>query len=136
MPKSDKVIIVPLTEERTFLTKGQTSGNEAIYVVAAGVAERIGPFMEKLRIVWEGTEFSTNMSAKVRMAYSVTGCTWSSPVTLLSDQVADGQAIGAYYSTEANFGPRLRFEIVCWNATGSAIESGTITAFAEIVLRS
>ena len=136
MPRQDKVLVVPICKERTFLTKAQTAGNEAVYRLAAGPAEAIGPYMEKLRVAWEGMEFSTNFSAKVRMSYSVTGTNWSTPVDILSTQSADGQTIGSFYSTDTEFGPKLRFELVCWNGSGSAVESAKISANLEIVLRS
>ena len=136
MPKQDKVLIVQLCSQRTFLTRAQTSGNDAVYKLPAGLAEGIGPYMEQLRVTWEGMEFSTNFRAKVQMSYSVTGKTWSTPVDILSTQSGDGQTLGSFYTTETEFGPKLRFDLVCWNDTGSAVESGKVTASLEIVLRS
>ena len=129
-------VLIPLCTNKTFTTLGQTSGNEAVYICPAGRANTIGPLASQLRIHWEGSELTTQFRTKVQMSWSISGKTWSTPVELLSTRSADGQVISTSYSTTSEFGPLWRFEMLCWNGSGSNIESGIITAVLEVTLKS
>lgn len=68
--------------------------------------------------------------------WSVSGRVWSTPVQIFGPQAGVGQVIGAWYSTDANFGLQMQYVIEASNMAGTAIENGRIIAFLEIELKS
>lgn len=92
--------------------------------------------IEKLRIHWQGEDFTADFLAKVFLRWSVTGQEWSDPVYLLPEQDSSGQSISTYYTNDANFGLQLRIGIAVANGTAGNVQVGKITAYLEIVLKS
>jgi hypothetical protein len=90
---------------------------------------------QSLRIHWSGEGFTTNFQAKIDMDWSVAGRIYSTPVDLISAQVADGQTIGTDVSTRGSLGLNPRIAIAVKNGAGAAQESGLITAYLEIILQ-
>ena len=129
-----KVILIPLLIEELLQTKGDA--NNVKRYVDVGPVSRLGPMIEKMRVHWEGTDFTANFVGEVDTEWSVSGQTWSPNFQLLGNQTSDGQTIGAYYTTDTNFGLNLRFTVECRNATGTAVEAGIVTAWLEVVLKS
>jgi len=140
MPSSlpKKVLLTTLCEKRTFATIGQVSPNSVIAWLDIGPIERMGPMVEKFRVHWAGEGFTNYFQARVIMQWSTTGEIWNPApeAQLIAYQNADGEVIGSYYTTDSNFGLRLRMGMECENESGSLVESGSITAVLETVLKS
>jgi hypothetical protein len=130
-----KVLIIPLAIRQVMTTAASTSTN-VYHLVDDPQLRAVGPMTYRMRVHWFAEWCTTNFQGKVSMQFSVTGQTWSTPVTLLSAQTGDGQVIGAWYSTDANFGLNLQVSIDVANSSGTAIENGRVTAYLEVELKS
>jgi len=131
---SKKIALLTLIDNKRLETDG-TATPKPIDVDLGPIA-KAGPMIEQMRVHFEGKDLSANFRVKYSMAWSLSKKTWSTDFDVLSEQSADGQVIGSYYTTATNFGLLLRGYLKVYNSTGAAIESGRVTAVLEVQFKS
>ena len=92
--------------------------------------------INRLRVHYEAESAGANFKGRMTMAWSVSGRIWSTPVEILAPQTGPLQVIGAWYTTDGNFGLNLRAAVEVANAAGAALESGRLTIAIEVELKS
>jgi len=130
-----KVLLFVLADDMPLQTDGAQVYRTVVVRAPADLA-RLGPFIEKVRVHWVGSNFSTNFQARVISEYSVNGEIWSAPSEILPGQLADGQVVGNYFTTDNQFSLNMRYSIQTQNEAGTSIETGRVTAVLEVVLKS
>ncbi len=130
-----KSILVTLCSEETFRTNGTQTRTVTLYDLPQ--VRRLGPLINRIRVHWlvEGAS-GANFQGGVTLAWSVAGRTWSNPVDLLALTANNAELIGAWYTTDGNFGLNMRYSIDVANLAGSVQEFGRVTCVLEIELKS
>lgn len=130
-----KIIVVALCEDKLYRTDGTTTYIADIIDVAQ--IRALGPMIAQMRVHYVCESATTNFRAKVTSSWSVIGRTWSTPVDLNTAVVGDHTgSIGSWYVTDSAFGLLMRYAIAVSNNSGDAIESGRLSVFLEIELKS
>lgn len=130
-----KVVVVPLCIDELFRTSGTTTFVETVCDLPE-LAEA-GPMIKQVRVHWVCEPATANFSGKVQLQWSALRRVWSDPVDLISAQTGiKAQTIGAWYPTDSSFGLNLQVTIAVANSSGTAVESGRLSAFLEIEFKS
>ena len=130
-----KAAVVPVCADQLFRSDGTTNGLATI--VSLPELAECGPMISRIRVHWVVEGGSTNFSGKVQLQWSAIGRTWSTPFDLITAQVGNQpQVIGAWTNTDVNFGLHLQFLVTVANSSGTALETGRVTAFLEVEFKS
>lgn len=127
-----KVLVVPLLPGKRLFTHGQTQTVE----IDVGSLEKMGPMIEKMRVHFDGADYSANFQARFLFRWSVAGRIWSSDVEILANQTSEGQVIGSWYTNDTTLGLNMKYFLEYSNTTGTAAEWGRVAAWLEVVLKS
>jgi len=130
-----KVLLFVLADDEPLTTDGLTTWRSVI-IKSPPPLNRLGPFIEALKVHWYGTGFTNSFEARVVSEFSTTGELWAAPVQILPPETTDSQLISAPYTTETQFGLNMRVSIQTKNGTAGNVESGRVTAILEVVLKS
>lgn len=130
--QNKKVIVVPFLTGKRLFTGGQVKTEE----IDVGNLEKMGPMIEKVRVQFDGADFTTNFQVRFLFKWSVSGRIYSTDIEILPNQTSEGQVIGAWYDTGSNFGLNMKYYVEYSNETGTANETGRVSAWLEVVLKS
>lgn len=134
-----KVLVVELFADLFQQTDGTV--NYTYTELDVPEVQDLGPRIESLyvmhitrnRTVLVGAGHAWNVFA----TWSISGRTWSTPVALMADVTANGEALGSVYSTHTGYGGRvLKFLTGCKNSTAGARENAQTSAWVAITLKS
>ena len=136
MQHGAKVLIIPLILDATLETDGTTTFS--FTDSEAPQLEGLGPFIESLRVMSVVRNRSTNFAYAVHVCWSLLGRSWTTPTAIQADVVANGESASTpEYTTTVNFcGFKLKALIGVRNSTGAARESGQVSAWLVVTLKS
>lgn len=130
-----KVLLVTLCTDHLIKTTGSGTYTDDVFELPA--LNNLGPMVKRIRVHLNVESATTNFRSRVGFAWSMLGRVWSTPSNLIVDVVGDTTStIGTWFEDETKFGLHLRASGGASNNSGSAIESGRVTAILEIELKS
>ena len=134
-PPNRKVLVTQLISEAALDTDGTTACS--FTDTDCEMLENLGPYIESVRALTVIRNRTANFELGVHFSWSHLGRTFSTPVIIQTALAANGEVISGDYSTSANFcGLKLKALIGVRNATGTARESGQVSAWLVVTLKS
>ena len=126
-----KVVVIPLIVKCQVATLNSTTFKSMI--IGPAPLLNVGPYLENIVPHGVGRSFSTNFQWKLQAEKSTEGDAWSAfGADILAAQTAEGMVIGSAYTTITDFGLQLRFLLAIANVSGTATESGAVSAYAAL----
>ena len=130
-PTNRKVVVIPLCIKRQFSTAGASAGRD--WLVGPAKLAGVGPYIEDIVCQGRGENFTTNFNWKILAEKSIDGEGWAAFANpVLVNQTSATSTVGSPYATYTDFMNDIRFLISVANGAGSAVELGTLTAYAAL----
>lgn len=130
-----KVITAQLCLDELFRTDGTATPLATLFDIPE--IREYGPMINQLRVYYVCEGATTNFQCRVTSAWSILGRSFSAVTVILANQAGiQTGVLGTYVTTSSAFGPIMRYAVEVSNSTGAAIESGRVTVFIEIELKS
>ena len=125
-PLNSPVVVIPVISQTRIASDGTTTFT--YQDIELPEAEEWGPHLEGITAHTITRGISANYAWKIVLYWSIDGRNWNGPTDLFAAVSAVGDVIQTEFTTATALGLKLRFAVGVANVTGTAIETGNITA--------